>query len=184
MLPSRAMAETEAGKDYKDTLNLPRTEFPMKGNLAQLEPKMLAWWEEKKTYEKLLEKTAKGERFVFHDGPPYANGHLHAGHAPNKVLKDIVVKYRNQSGRHTDFVPGWDCHGLPIEQAVEKRLASKKIDKRTLSRDEFLAKCREYALEFINIQREEFKRLGVFGQWDNPYMTLSFDFEAQEIREL
>ncbi|MBX5480582.1 MAG: isoleucine--tRNA ligase [Myxococcaceae bacterium] len=178
------MAETDAGKEYKDTLNLPRTEFPMKGNLAQLEPKMLAWWAEKKTYERLLEKTAQGPKFVFHDGPPYANGHLHAGHALNKVLKDIVVKFRNLTGRHTDFIPGWDCHGLPIEQAVEKRLASKKIDKRTLSRDQLLEACRAYALEFVDIQREEFKRMGVFGRWDQPYLTLDFAYEAQEIREL
>ncbi len=170
--------------EYKDSLNLPRTEFPMKGNLAQLEPKMLAWWAEHKTYEALVEKTRDAEPFVLHDGPPYANGHLHAGHALNKILKDIVVKFRNQTGRHTEFVPGWDTHGLPIEQAVEKRLASKKIDKRTLSREALLEQCRAYALEFVDVQREEFKRLGVFARWDEPYVTLSFDYEAQQIREL
>jgi isoleucyl-tRNA synthetase len=173
-----------AGRDYKDTVNLPRTEFPMKGNLGQLEPRMLAWWAEQRTYEQMLEKNAKAEPFVFHDGPPYANGHLHAGHALNKILKDIVVKYRNQSGRRCDFIPGWDCHGLPIEQAVEKRLRERKIDKRTLTADQFLEHCRAYALEFVDIQREEFKRLGVFGRWSEPYETLTFDYEAQEIREL
>ncbi|MFZ5471314.1 MAG: isoleucine--tRNA ligase [Myxococcota bacterium] len=171
-------------KDYKETVNLPRTDFPMKGNLTQLEPKLLAWWESQGTYGKLVEKNSGRPLYVLHDGPPYANGRLHAGHALNKVLKDIVVKYRNMSGRLTDFIPGWDCHGLPIEQAVEKRLREKKIDKRTLSRDQFLEKCREYALEFVGIQREEFKRMGVFGRWAEPYLTLSFDYEAQEIREL
>jgi isoleucyl-tRNA synthetase len=180
------MSEAPApnNREYKDTLNLPRTEFPMKGNLSQLEPRLLRWWEESRTYEKLLALNANGERFVYHDGPPYANGHLHAGHALNKILKDIVVKYRNLTGRLCDFVPGWDCHGLPIEQAVEKRLKEKKIDVRSLSREQFLERCREYALEFIDIQRAEFKRMGVFARWNEPYMTLSFDYEAQEIREL
>jgi isoleucyl-tRNA synthetase len=170
--------------DYKDTINLPRTEFPMKGNLAQLEPRMLAWWEQNRVFPKIIEGNASRPLFVYHDGPPYANGHLHAGHALNKILKDIVVKYRNLSGRLCDYVPGWDCHGLPIEQAVEKRLKEMKIDRRSLSRDQFLQHCREYALEFVDIQRAEFKRLGVFGRWEDPYLTLSFDYEAQEIREL
>jgi len=165
-------------------VNLPKTDFPMKGNLAQLEPRMNAFWEAERTYERLLEKNARTEPFVLHDGPPYANGHLHAGHALNKVLKDMVVKYRNMTGRRCDFIPGWDCHGLPIEQAVEKRLREKKIDKRTLSPDAFLEACRAYALEFIDIQRTEFRRLGLFGRWNEPYQTLSFDYEAQEIREL
>jgi isoleucyl-tRNA synthetase len=173
-----------AAKDYKDTLNLPRTEFPMKGNLSQLEPKILAQWEAQKTFERMVDKNATGPLFVFHDGPPYANGHLHAGHALNKVLKDIVVKSRNLAGERADFVPGWDCHGLPIELAVEKKLKDKKVDRRTLSKDEFLAKCREYALEYIDIQRQEFKRMGVMARWEAPYATLSFDYEAQEIREL
>ncbi|WP_338871870.1 isoleucine--tRNA ligase [Myxococcus stipitatus] len=171
-------------KDFKDSVNLPRTDFPMKGNLAQLEPRMLGWWGERGIWGKILEKNAAGEPFVLPDGPPYANGHLHAGHALNKVLKDIVVKYRNLVGRRCDFIPGWDTHGLPIEQAVEKRLKDKKVDKRTLSRDVFLEKCREYALEFIDIQKAEFQRLGVFGSWDAPYKTLDFSYEAQEIREL
>lgn len=173
-----------APKDYKDTLNLPQTEFPMKGNLAQLEPKILAQWDAQKTFEQMVAKNAQGPLFVFHDGPPYANGHLHAGHALNKVLKDIVVKSRNLAGERADFVPGWDCHGLPIELAVEKKLKDKKIDRRTLSKDEFLAKCREYALEYIDIQRSEFKRMGVMARWEAPYATLTFDYEAQEIREL
>jgi isoleucyl-tRNA synthetase len=174
----------DKGKEYKDTVNLPKTEFPMKANLAQLEPKMLGFWEGQGIYDKMLAKNAGKKAFVFHDGPPYANGHLHAGHALNKILKDIIVKYRNQLGELCDYVPGWDCHGLPIETAVEKRLSEKKIDKRTLSREDLLEKCRSYAEEFIGIQREEFKRMGVLGRWNEPYKTLSFDYEAQEIREL
>ena len=170
--------------EYKDTLNLPKTDFPMKGNLTALEPKTLAWWEEKGIYGKVLAKNQGRPLFVLHDGPPYANGRLHAGHALNKILKDIVVKHRNLAGQLCDFIPGWDCHGLPIEQAAEKRLREKKIDRRAMSKDEFLEKCREYALEFIDVQREEFKRLGVMGRWDEPYKTLSFDYEAQEVREL
>ena len=173
-----------APKDYKATLNLPQTDFPMKGNLGQLEPKMLAKWDAEDVFAQMVTARAGAETFVLHDGPPYANGHLHAGHALNKILKDLVVKYRHLSGKRTDFVPGWDCHGLPIEQAVEKRLREKKIDKRDLSREGFLQKCREYALEFIDVQRTEFKRMGVLGRWSQPYQTLDFSYEAQEIREL
>ncbi len=173
-----------APKDYKSTLNLPQTGFPMKGNLAQLEPKMLAAWEEKKVFAAILEKNQGKPVYTLHDGPPYANGKLHAGHALNKILKDIVVKYRNLAGYRADFVPGWDCHGLPIEQAVEKKLREQKIDRRLMSRDEFLQKCRDYALEFIDIQAGEFKRMGVFARYDARYRTLDFDYEAQEIREL
>ncbi len=171
-------------KDYKSTLNLPQTEFPMKGNLAQLEPKMLERWDAQDLFGQVVKKNAGRPLFVLHDGPPYANGHLHAGHALNKVLKDIVVKYRNLAGHQADYVPGWDCHGLPIEQATEKRLREKKIDKRTMTTDAFLAKCREYALEFVDIQRTEFKRMGVLGRWAEPYQTLDFPYEAQELREL
>jgi isoleucyl-tRNA synthetase len=171
-------------KDYKSTLNLPQTGFPMKGNLAQLEPKLIAQWEEKKTFEAVLANNAAAPAFTLHDGPPYANGKLHAGHALNKILKDIVVKYRNLSGSRADFMPGWDCHGLPIEQAVEKKLREQKVDRRLMSREDFLQKCRDYALEFIDVQAAEFKRMGVFARWDAKYRTLDFDFEAQEIREL
>ncbi|MBU8895736.1 isoleucine--tRNA ligase [Corallococcus sp. M34] len=178
------MSDAPEEKDYKDSVNLPRTDFPMKGNLAQLEPRMLGWWAEQDVWGRILQKNAGAEPFVLSDGPPYANGHLHAGHALNKVLKDIVVKFRNMTGRYCDFIPGWDTHGLPIEQAVEKRLKEKKIDKRTLSKDAFLEHCRAYALEFVEIQKAEFQRLGVFGSWDAPYKTLDFSYEAQEIREL
>ena len=171
-------------KDFKSTLNLPQTGFPMKGNLAQLEPSMLAAWEEKRVFELMLEKNQAAPAFVLHDGPPYANGKLHAGHALNKILKDIVVKYQNLAGHRADFIPGWDCHGLPIEQAVEKKLREQKVDRRLLSREDFLQKCRAYALEFIDVQAAEFKRMGVFARYDARYRTLDFDYEAQEIREL
>jgi isoleucyl-tRNA synthetase len=178
------MSEQPTTKDYKATLNLPATDFPMKGNLGQLEPKMLAFWDEHRVFEAMLAKNQSRPPFVLHDGPPYANGKLHAGHALNKILKDIVVKYQNLAGRRADFMPGWDCHGLPIEQAVEKKLREQKVDKRTMSREAFLQKCREYALEYIDVQAAEFKRMGVFARWDAKYRTLDFDYEAQEIREL
>lgn len=178
------MSDASSRKDLDATVHLPRTEFPMKGNLGQLEPRLLAWWREQDVWRQLLAKNAGREPFVLADGPPYANGHLHAGHALNKVLKDIVVKFRNLSGRPCDFIPGWDTHGLPIEQAVEKRLKEQKLDKRALSRDALLERCREYALEFVDIQRAEFQRLGIFGSWDAPYRTLDFSYEAQEVREL
>src|SRR5689334_19445809 len=133
------MSEPARAQDYKDTVNLPKTDFPMKGNLSQLEPRMLAFWDEKRVFARLMEKNAAAPPFLFVDGPPYANGHLHAGHALNKVLKDLVVKYQNLAGKKCDFIPGFDTHGLPIEQAVEKRLKDKKIDRRSLPRDELLA---------------------------------------------
>jgi isoleucyl-tRNA synthetase len=179
------MSDAAAGPpDWKQTLNLPRTDFPMKANLLVLEPRLLARWETEGTWRALKEANAKKPRFLFHDGPPYANGHLHAGTALNKVLKDFVVKLENMSGHLCDYIPGWDCHGLPIERAVEKRLKDEKIDRRTLSREDFLDRCRAYAQEFIDIQRTEFKRLGLFADWETPYTTLSFGYEAEEIRQL
>ena len=156
------MGDAAEPRDWKQTLNLPRTDFPMKGNLLVLEPRLLARWEKEGTWQALKEANARKPRFLFHDGPPYANGPLHAGTALNKVLKDFVVKLQNMSGHLCDFIPGWDCHGLPIERAVEKRLRDEKVDRRTLSREDFLARCRAYAQEFIDIQRTEFKRLGNF----------------------
>ncbi len=162
-------------KDFKDTLNLPKTDFPMKANLTRREPEMLAFWQEKEIYKKIQEKNRGSQSFILHDGPPYANGHIHMGHALNKVLKDIIVKYKSMKGFYSPYVPGWDCHGLPIEHQVDKKLGSKKyetplIEKRRL--------CREYASRFIDIQREEFKRLGVLGDWEKPYITMSYDYEA------
>ena len=167
--------------EYKDTLNLPDTSFPMKANLAQREPLMLAEWEKMGIYEKIRTARANAERFVLHDGPPYANGHLHCGHALNKILKDIVNKSKTLSGYDAPFIPGWDCHGLPIELNVEKKVgkAGAKITPAA-----FRAKCREYAASQIDIQREEFKRLGVLGDWQKPYITMDFSYEANIIRAL
>ncbi|CDZ78668.1 Isoleucine--tRNA ligase [Legionella massiliensis] len=167
--------------EYKDTLNLPDTSFPMKANLAQREPQMLANWETKGIYEKIVKTHAGAKRFVLHDGPPYANGHLHCGHALNKILKDIIVKSKSFDGFEAPFVPGWDCHGLPIELNVEKKVgkAGAKI-----SAEEFRIKCREYAASQIDIQRGEFKRLGVFGDWEHPYATMDYSYEANIIRAL
>ena len=167
--------------DYKTTLNLPETQFAMKANLAQREPAMLAHWDENTLYKKIRQARIGAKRFVLHDGPPYANGHLHCGHALNKILKDIIVKSKTMSGYDAAFVPGWDCHGLPIELNVEKKFgkAGHKI-----SAAEFRVKCREYAASQIDIQRAEFKRLGVVGDWENPYATFNYSYEANIIRAL
>ncbi len=167
--------------DYKKTLNLPQTDFPMKANLAQREPEILKKWEALNLYQKLREKGQGQETFVLHDGPPYANGHIHMGTALNKVLKDIVVKAKTFSGYNAPFVPGCNCHGLPIELNVEKKIG-KAGHKVTAS--EFRHACRDYAASQIDIQREEFKRLGVQAEWDKPYLTMDFSFEANIIRGL
>ena len=167
-------------KDYKDTLNLPQTDFPMKANLAQKEPFMLDFWEENKVYEKLQEKRKGCEHYILHDGPPYANGHIHIGHALNKILKDIIVKYKSMKGFYSPYIPGWDCHGLPIELQVDKDLGDKKDKLSILEKREF---CREYAAKFVDIQREEFRRLGVFGDWQKPYLTMTNAYEATIVRE-
>lgn len=167
-------------KDYKDTLNLPQTDFPMKANLAQKEPFMLDFWEKNKVYEKLQEKRKGCAHYILHDGPPYANGHIHIGHALNKILKDIIVKYKSMKGFYSPYVPGWDCHGLPIELQVDKDLGDKKDKLSVLEKREF---CREYAAKFVDIQREEFRRLGVFGDWQKPYLTMTNAYEATIVRE-
>ncbi len=167
--------------DYKATLNLPKTTFPMKASLTEREPEMLGFWEERKIYQKLRELRAGREMWILHDGPPYANGHIHIGHALNKILKDFVVKSRSMMGYNAVFVPGWDCHGLPIEHQVDKELGEGKktvgvVEKRRL--------CREYAARFIDVQREEFRRLGVLGDWEHPYTTMDYRYEAVILREL
>ncbi|MFN8543480.1 MAG: isoleucine--tRNA ligase [Candidatus Binatia bacterium] len=168
--------------DYKETLNLPRTDFPMRANLAQREPEMLRRWTETGLYHRLLEARAGRPRFVLHDGPPYANGHIHIGHTLNKVLKDIIVKHRAMAGFHAPYVPGWDCHGLPIELEVEKQLGRAKKD--ALPKAEVRARCREYAQKFVAVQRAEFERLGVLGDWERPYLTMDPTYEAEEVRVL
>ncbi|WP_339668874.1 isoleucine--tRNA ligase [Dasania marina] len=167
--------------DYKQTLNLPKTKFAMKANLAQREPQMLKAWQEKNLYQKIREARAGKPQFILHDGPPYANGNIHIGHAVNKILKDIIVKSKTLSGFDAPYVPGWDCHGLPIELNVEKKVgkAGVKVDASV-----FRKKCREYAQKQVEGQKKDFIRLGVFGEWDNPYLTMNFTNEADIIRAL
>jgi len=167
--------------DYKDTLNLPKTQFPMKANLPKREPDILNGWESEKIYKKILDVSRGREKYILHDGPPYANGHIHLGTALNKILKDMIVKSRFMSGYDSDYVPGWDCHGLPIEHQVDKELGEKKLDMTSV---EVRRHCREYAKRFIDVQREEFKRLGCFGEWDDPYLTMNFKYQATIVREL
>jgi isoleucyl-tRNA synthetase len=166
---------------YKSTILLPATEFPMRGDLPKREPATLERWEREGLYARLREHAAGRPQFVLHDGPPYANGQIHLGHAVNKILKDIIVKSKSLAGFDAPYVPGWDCHGLPIEIAIEKKYGKVGVK---LDAVEFRQKCREYAQSQIELQRRDFKRLGVIGDWDNPYRTLDFRFEANEIRAL
>jgi isoleucyl-tRNA synthetase len=166
------MAESS---DYKKTLNLPQTTFAMKANLPQNEPKRLEQWRGMNLYQLIREKSAGRPKFILHDGPPYANGKIHIGHALNKTLKDIVVKSRTMLGFDSPYIPGWDCHGLPIEHAVGKELGSKRAE---MSSAEIRRACRQFAAKYVDVQREDFVRLGVFGDWDHPYTTMSFDYEA------
>lgn len=167
--------------DYKATLNLPTTDFPMKGNLPQREPEQLAAWQAQDLYGKIREKFKGQPTFILHDGPPYANGEIHIGHAVNKILKDIIVKSKGLAGFDAPYIPGWDCHGLPIELMVEKKIgkAGVKVDAA-----EFRAACRKYAGDQVDIQRREFIRLGVLGDWQNPYVTMDYKFEANIVRAL
>jgi len=168
-------------RSYKDTLLLPNTEFPMRASLLTREPEMLAHWQAFDMYLRMIEHNRGNRPFVFHDGPPYANGHLHAGHVLNKVLKDIVVKQKSLQGRFCEFVPGWDCHGLPIERNVEKEVGR---DLKVSDPVAFRRACRAYARRFVDIQRAEFERLGCLGEWDDPYLTMTFDYEARIVEEL
>ena len=161
--------------DYKSTLNLPKTGFPMKASLSTREPELLAFWERERVYEKACAQRNGGQKFVLHDGPPYANGDIHMGHALNKLLKDMVVKYKTMRGCYSPFIPGWDCHGLPVEHQLMKEL---KIGKHQIDRVGFRKKARDYALRFVAVQREQFKRLGIFGDWEHPYLTLDPAYQA------
>jgi len=168
--------------DYKNTLNLPRTDFPMKADLPGREPLILERWKE--LYKRIREVRKEKKTFLLHDGPPYANGRIHMGHALNKVLKDVINKYYLMRGMNIHYIPGWDCHGLPIERQVEKELKARKIRKESLPKSEFRKLCRNYAERFVGIQREEFIRLGILADWEKPYLTMDPSYEAQEIREL
>jgi isoleucyl-tRNA synthetase len=168
--------------EYKKTLNLPSTQFPMRANLPNREPERLDAWKADRLYERILAARADSPLFLLHDGPPYANGNIHIGHALNKILKDFVLKFRSLRGFRTPYRPGWDCHGLPIELEVEKKVGRSK--KSEMSLVEIRGLCRDYADRFVGVQREDFERLGIFGEWDRPYLTKDFDFEATEAREL
>ena len=171
-------------RDYSETLFLPQTDFPMRAGLPQREPVLLRRWNELDLYEKLRKMHKGRPRFVLHDGPPYANGNIHIGHALNKILKDLVVRSQGMLGRDSNYVPGWDCHGLPIEWKIEEEYRAKGKDKDEVPVIEFRRECRAFAEKWIGIQREEFKRLGVEGDWDNPYSTMAYDAEAQIAREI
>src|SRR5438477_2964412 len=171
----RSLALPAMSRNYKNTLNLPRTEFPMKANLAAREPEMLRVWEETRLYQQIQKSREGRDLFVLHDGPPFANGDVHMGTALNKILKDFVVKSQTMFGKRAPYVPGWDCHGLPIEYKVVK-------ESRGLSPLEVRKRSEAFARKFIDIQREQFKRLGVFGEWEHPYLTLNPGYEADILR--
>src|SRR3954466_6214034 len=161
--------------DLKKTINLPVTDFPMKANLPTNEPKLLERWEKDAIYHQIRKVREGKKQFVLHDGPPYANGNIHLGTAFNKILKDFIVKSRSMAGFDAPYVPGWDCHGLPIEFKVDQELGKRKA---SMSAAQIRAECRTYAANFVDIHRREFKRLGVLGRWENPYLTMSAEYEA------
>src|SRR5690606_26837123 len=172
-------ASKPSGKaQSKYPVNMPETPFPMRGDLAKREPKWVKEWQEKKIYQRIREASKGRPRFVLHDGPPYANGDIHIGHAVNKILKDMIVKSRQLDGFDAPYVPGWDCHGMPIEIQIEKQYG------KNLPTQEVQAKSRAYAAEQIERQKKDFIRLGVLGEWDNPYQTMNFSNEADELRAL
>ena len=170
--------------EYKNTVFLPKTDFSMRGNLVQKEPKMVEKWENDKLYSRIQEKRAGETAYILHDGPPYANGHLHLGHALNKILKDVVVRTQLILGKRVPYVPGWDCHGLPIEWKIEEKYRKSGKNKDDVPVLDFRKECREFAAKWIDVQKEEFKRLGVLGDWDNPYLTMSNEAEATIVEEL
>src|ERR1700683_3148259 len=164
-----------ASVDVKKTVNLPRTDFPMKANLAQMEPKTLLRWETEELYAQIRATRAGRPMYVLHDGPPYANGNIHLGHAFNKLLKDFIVKLKTMEGYDSPYVPGWDCHGLPIEIKVDGQLGSKKA---SMTAAQIRAACRKYAEKYVDLQRKDFVRLGIMGRWRDPYLTMSAEYEA------
>ena len=178
------MTETSEKIDYSSTLYLPETEFPMRAGLPQKEPEIAARWRKMGLYRKLRASAAGREKFVLHDGPPYANGNIHIGHALNKVLKDVITRSFQMRGYDANYVPGWDCHGLPIEWKIEEKYREKGKDKNEIPVNEFRKECREFAQGWINTQSEEFRRLGIEGDFDNPYTTMAFHSEARIAGEL
>ena len=177
-------ADDSSKRDYRDTVFLPTTDFPMRAGLPQREPEFLKRWYKDNLYSQLRADAKGRDKFVLHDGPPYANGNIHIGHSMNKILKDVIVKSQQMQGKDAPYVPGWDCHGLPIEWKIEEKYRKKKKNKDEVDPVEFRRECREFADEWVGVQREEFKRLGIFGDWDNPYLTMAYGAEAQIVEEL
>ena len=169
--------------DYRSTVFLPKTDFPMKAGLASKEPAILARWAQDKLYEQIRGARAGRERFILHDGPPYANGDIHIGHAMMKTIKDFIIRSQSLMGKDAPFIPGWDCHGLPIEWKIEEQYRKQKLDKDQVPPREFRAECRAYAERWVEVQREQFIRLGVTGDWDDPYRTMDFTSEAKICEE-
>jgi isoleucyl-tRNA synthetase len=176
--------QRDAQRDWRDTVFLPKTDFPMKAGLPQKEPGILARWQQADIYKQTREARRGREKFILHDGPPYANGDMHIGHALNHILKDMVCRTQNLLGKDAPYVPGWDCHGLPIEWKVEEEYRKKKLNKDEVPANEFRAECRAYAQKWVDTQREQLKRLGINGDWDNPYLTMDFEAEATIVAEL
>ena len=171
------------GRDWRETLNLPQTEFPMKAGLPKREPDILAHWTKIGLSDKIRQQSKGREKFVLHDGPPYANGDIHIGHALNKILKDVIVRSHQMMGKDAVYVPGWDCHGLPIEWKIEEQYRKKGLDKDEVPPTEFRAECRAFAQNWVNVQSEQFQRLGIMGDWENPYTTMAFEAEATIVAE-
>src|SRR3954451_6764337 len=165
-------------KSYKDTLNLPQTAFPMEAKLVQNEPARLKKWQEAKLYDQVLAARANAPKWVLHDGPPFANGDIHIGHVINKTLKDVIVKFRTMQGHLAPYVPGWDCHGLPIEHKIQQELGPKL---REMSVVDVRKRCFEYAAKYVKVQSEQFQRLGILGEWENPYLTMKPEYEADTL---
>jgi len=187
--PQKSEAQKSETRDYSKTLFLPQTEFPMRAGLPQREPEILKRWNEIDLYDRLRKSAAGRAKFVLHDGPPYANGNIHIGHALNKILKDVVTKSQQMLGFDSNYVPGWDCHGLPIEWKIEEENYRSKGKQKPDFRDSaamvaFRKECRAYANHWLDVQREEFKRLGIIGDWDHRYATMDYFAEAQIAREL
>ncbi|MBC7496066.1 MAG: class I tRNA ligase family protein, partial [Sphingomonadaceae bacterium] len=174
----------QPARDYRSTVFLPKTDFPMKAGLAAAEPVWLARWAAEDVYGTLRRQRAGRERFILHDGPPYANGDLHVGHAMNKILKDLIVRSQSALGKDAPYIPGWDCHGLPIEWKVEEQYRAKKLNKDDVPATEFRAECRAYASHWVQRQSTQFQRLGVMGDWADPYLTMNFAAEATIVAEL
>src|SRR5438105_15911996 len=177
-------ADKSGAADYSKTLFLPQTEFPMRAGLPQREPEILKRWNDIRLYDALRESSAGKPKFVLHDGPPYANGNIHIGTALNKILKDVVTRSQQMLGFDSNYVPGWDCHGLPIEWKIEEEYRAKGKNKDAVPINEFRAECRDFAAHWMKVQRDEFERLGVIGDWDGRYATMDFPSEALIVREL